>query len=132
MWGCSTLLGFQQFGLPTVLAGLALAYAGSVLYAGRIWADRRREGKKGFVRSLHMKLTGAMLAVLAARRRRVSTCGCEVPAGHAALVATLEDIFVAVGLLTITVGLVLPGVIGHAVERCPVRRSGSRRVPLPT
>ena len=39
----------------------------------------------------------------------------KVPAGHEAYVAILEDIFVAVGLLTITVGLVLPGVIGHAV-----------------
>jgi len=115
MWGCSTLLGFQQFGLPTVLAGLALAYAGSVLYAGRIWADRRRDGTKGYVRSLHVKLTGAMLAVLVLDGAGYLLAVSKVPAGNAALVATLEDIFVAVGLLTITVGLVLPGVIGHAV-----------------
>lgn len=27
VWGLSTILGFQQFGLPTVLVGLGLAYA---------------------------------------------------------------------------------------------------------
>jgi PAS domain S-box-containing protein len=115
VWGASTLLGFQQFGLPTVLAGLGLAYAGSGLYAARILIDRRREGKKGFVRSLHVKLTGAMLAVLVLDGAGYLLAVSKVPAGNAALVATLEDIFVAVGLLTITVGLVLPGVIGHAV-----------------
>ena len=36
---------------------------------------------------------------------------------QAALVAALEDIFVAVALLTVTVGLVLPGMIAHAAER---------------
>jgi PAS domain S-box-containing protein len=115
VWGCSTLLGFQQFGLPTVLAGLGLAYAGSALYAGRIWADRRREGKPGFVRSLHLKLTGAMLAVLVLDGAGYLLAVAKVPAGNNALVTTLEDIFVAVGLLSISVGLVLPGAIGHAV-----------------
>src|SRR5947209_3107017 len=37
VWGVSTILGFEQFGMPTVLAGLALAYSGSVLYALRRW-----------------------------------------------------------------------------------------------
>ena len=115
MWGCSTLLGFQQFGLPTVLAGLALAYAGSALYAARIWADRRREGKKGFVRSLHLKLTGRNARGAGARRRRLPARRGEGHRDNAALIATLEDIFVAVGMLSITVGLVLPGMIGHAV-----------------
>src|SRR6202008_2093436 len=30
-WGVSALLGFEQFGLPTVVTGLAFAYAGSAL-----------------------------------------------------------------------------------------------------
>ena len=60
----STVLGFQQFGLPTVLVGLALAYSGSALYAWRAWSDRRRRGLRGVKRSLHIKLTGAMLLVL--------------------------------------------------------------------
>ncbi len=115
VWGFATLLGFQQFGLPTVLAGLGLAYAGAGLYAARTWADRRREGKPGFVRSLHVKLTGAMLAVLVLDGAGYLLAVAKVPAGNDALVSTLEDIFVAVGLLSITVGLILPGAIGHAV-----------------
>ena len=39
----------------------------------------------------------------------------SVAAGQPALVSLLEDIFVAVAILTITVGLVLPGMIAHAV-----------------
>ena len=35
--GCSsTVLGFEQFGLPTVIFGLGLAYSGSLLYAWRV------------------------------------------------------------------------------------------------
>jgi amino acid transporter len=33
IWLLSAVLGFQQFGLPTVLFGLALAYSGAALYA---------------------------------------------------------------------------------------------------
>ena len=40
-----------------------------------------------------------------------------VPAGHAELVAVLEDIFVVVALLTISVGLVLPGMITYSARR---------------
>ena len=36
------ILGFQQFGLPTVILGLALAYSGAALYAVRKWRDRRQ------------------------------------------------------------------------------------------
>jgi PAS domain S-box-containing protein len=120
VWGFAALLGFQQFGLPTVLAGLGLAYAGSALYAARKWADRRREGRRGFTRSLHLKLTGAMLAVLVLDGAGYLLALSKVPAGNAELVTILEDIFVAVGLLSITVGLVLPGVIGHAVGQVSI------------
>ena len=44
VWLLATCLGFQQFGLPTVLLSLGLAYAGSVLYAWRLITDRRRAG----------------------------------------------------------------------------------------
>ena len=37
----------------------------------------------------------------------------SVTDGHKALMAALEDIFVVVALLTISVGLVLPGMITH-------------------
>ncbi len=36
IWLTSAILGFQQFGMPTVLFGLALAYSGAALYAWRI------------------------------------------------------------------------------------------------
>ena len=48
----------------------------------------------------------------------------SVAATTPALVTLLQDIFVAVAILTITVGLVLPGMIGH--------RPSSRSRPRPT
>ena len=63
-WALTTVLGFQQFGLPTVLAGIAFAYSGSVLYAWRKMSDRRKQGLPMFGRTLQLKLTGTMLFVL--------------------------------------------------------------------
>jgi diguanylate cyclase (GGDEF)-like protein len=117
VWGLATFLGFQQFGLPTVLAGLALAYAGSLLYAYRTWSDRRRAGTRGVKRSLHMKLTGAMVAVMVLDGAGYLLAVSHVESNQGALLAVLSDIFVAVALLTITVGLVLPGMIAHATEQ---------------
>jgi signal transduction histidine kinase/amino acid transporter/ActR/RegA family two-component response regulator len=115
-WLIATVLGFQQFGLPTVLAGLGLAYAGSILYAYRVWSDRRRDGVARGGRSLHVKLTGAMLLVMV-----LDGAGYLLAVSHVhadpALVTLLEDIFVAVALLTVSVGLVLPGMIAHATTQ---------------
>jgi diguanylate cyclase (GGDEF)-like protein len=113
-WGVSTVLGFQQFGLPTVIASLGLAYAGSLLYAARVFSDRRRAGKPGFARSLHLKLTGAMVAVIALDSAGYLLAVSHVPRNQVALITLLEDIFVGVAILTVTVGLVLPGMISHA------------------
>jgi amino acid transporter/signal transduction histidine kinase len=117
IWGISTILGFEQFGLPTVIFGLFLAYSGAILYAWRKWDDHRRAGHKGIPGSLHVKLTGAMLLVLlldgAGYLMAVKNAGDH----GTALIAVLEDIFVAVALLTINVGLILPGMIANsAVE----------------
>ena len=116
VWGIATILGFEQFGLPTVLVGLALAYSGSVLYALRRWSDRRKSGEPGPARSLHMKLTGAMLMVLVLDGGGYLLAVHSIKGQHGALITGLEDIFVAVALLTITVGLVLPGMVAHAAE----------------
>jgi signal transduction histidine kinase/L-asparagine transporter-like permease len=117
VWLLSTVLGFEQFGLPTVLLGLGFAYSGSFLYAARLSSERRRAGLPRSGRSLHMKLTGAMLAVLTldgiGYLLAVGQVGDESPV----LRTVLEDIFVAVALLTIAVGLVLPGMISHAVQQ---------------
>jgi len=44
IWLVAAILGFQQFGLPTVVFGLALAYSGAALYAWRVIEDRINEG----------------------------------------------------------------------------------------
>ena len=114
-WGASAVLGLQQFGLPTVLAGIALACSGSLLYGVRCWMDARRKGKRGLHHSLHVKLTGAMLLVLVFDGAGYLLAVDSVSAQRVELIALLEDIFVVVALLTISVGLVLPGIISHTV-----------------
>jgi diguanylate cyclase (GGDEF)-like protein len=116
VWLLAAILGFQQFGLPTVVFGLALAYSGAALYAWRIIEDRRRNGLPAFAQTLHVKLTGAMVLVLlldgVAYLLAVNTISDE----HHELVAVLADIFVAVAMLTIAVGLVLPGMITYSAK----------------
>jgi diguanylate cyclase (GGDEF)-like protein len=116
-WFVATALGFEQFGLPTVLLSLALAYAGSLLYAWRRVSDRRRSGRPGVKRSLHLKLTGAMIGVMALDGAGYLLAVSYVPDTDPALISLLQDIFVAVAMLTVAVGLILPGMIGHAVEQ---------------
>ncbi len=64
-----------------------------------------------------MKLTGAMLVVLVLDGLGYLIAVDHVAPGSAALVAMLKDIFVVVGLLTISVGLVLPGMIAHTANQ---------------
>jgi diguanylate cyclase (GGDEF)-like protein len=116
VWGMSAVLGFQQFGLPTVVFGMALAYSGAALYAVRKGSDRRRAGEKGVKRSLHKKLTGAMLLVMLLDSAGYLIAVRFVDNTNPGLIAALEDIFVAVSLITISVGLVLPGVIAHTAQ----------------
>jgi len=113
-WGLATILGFEQFGLPTVLAGLALAFSGAILYALRRWTDRRRAGESLLLQSLHVKLTGAMLLVLTLDGAGYLLAVSSLGGRQTARIAGLEDIFVAVALLTLSVGLILPGMIAHA------------------
>ena len=115
IWLLSAILGFQQFGLPTVVFGLVLAYSGAALYAWRVMEDRVRNGLPAIAQTLHVKLTGAMVLVLIldgiAYLAAVNTISAE---HHPELVSVLADIFVAVALLTISVGLVLPGMITYS------------------
>ena len=114
IWLLSAILGFQQFGLPTVVFGLALAYSGAALYAWRVIEDRRRQGLPAFAQTLHVKLTGAMVLVLVLDGIAYLLAVNTVSAEHHELVSVLADIFVAVALLTISVGLVLPGMITYS------------------
>ncbi len=117
IWGVSAVLGFQQYGLPTVLFGIAFAYAGSALYAVRVWSDRRRQGLRGLAHTLHIKLTGAMILVLVLDGIGYLIMYTSVESHHTALISILADIFVVVALLTISVGLILPGMIAHSAEQ---------------
>ncbi len=114
IWCLSAILGFQQFGLPTVLFGLAFAYSGALFYAVRMIMDRRARGERAVGPSLHLKLTGAMLAVLVLDGVGYLLAVQSVASTHSALVSALEDFFVAVAMLTISVGLILPGMIAHS------------------
>ena len=67
-------------------------------------------------KTLHVKLTGAMLFVLILDGIAYLMAVNTVPEGHAELIAVLEDIFVVVALLTISVGLVLPGMITYSAQ----------------
>ena len=97
--------------------GITFAYSGSVLYAWRKASDRRKQGLPILARSLHLKLTGAMLLVLTFDAFGYLIAVRNVAGHDTALLAMLSDIFVAVALLTIAVGLILPGMIAHsAVE----------------
>jgi diguanylate cyclase (GGDEF)-like protein len=116
IWLLTAVLGFQQFGLPTVLFGLALAYSGAALYAWRAMEDRHALGLPLLAHTLHLKLTGAMLFVLVLDGAGYFIAIGSVSDVHAPLIAALEDIFVVVALLTISVGLVLPGMITHSAS----------------
>jgi diguanylate cyclase (GGDEF)-like protein len=115
VWMVSAVLGFQQFGMQTVLVGVLFAYSGSALYAWRRFSDRRRQGLPGVANTLHIKLTGAMLLVLAFDGAGYLLAVTSLPDQSSALVSVLEDIFVAVAILSISVGLVLPGILAHAM-----------------
>ncbi len=124
IWLISAVLGFQQFGMKTVLIGVLFAYSGSVLYAWRRFSDRRREGLPGVANTLHIKLTGAMLLVLAFDGAGYLLAVTSLPDQSSALVSVLEDIFVAVALLSISVGLVLPGILAHAMVQVSQAATG--------
>jgi len=114
IWLFAAILGFQQFGLPTVVFGLALAYSGAALYTWRVVEDRLRAGLPAVAQTLHVKLTGAMVAVLVLDGIAYLLAVNTVAEGHHELVSVLADIFVVVALLTVSVGLVLPGMITYS------------------
>jgi diguanylate cyclase (GGDEF)-like protein len=117
VWGCSAVLGFQQFGLPTVVLGLLMAYSGAGIYALRMLENRARHRLADLGRSLYVKLTGSMLLVLALDAAGYILAVDAIPDAHGSFVVALEDIFVAVALLSISVGIVLPGMIGHSADQ---------------
>jgi diguanylate cyclase (GGDEF)-like protein len=124
VWGVSAVLGFEQFGLPTVVFGLLMAYSGAALYGLRKLEDRRRLRLPGVVGSLHVKLTGAMVFVLGFDAVGYILAVDAIPSDQKPFVAALEDIFVVVALMTISVGIVLPGMIANSADQ--VSRAAKR------
>jgi diguanylate cyclase (GGDEF)-like protein/PAS domain S-box-containing protein len=114
VWAVSAVFGFEQFGLPTVVFGVTLAYSGAALYAWRVHQDKRGSGDRGPRRSLHVKLTGAMLLVMLLDSAGYLIAVNSLDGVEPQLKSALADIFVAVALVTISVGLVLPGMIAEA------------------
>lgn len=114
VWAISSLLGFEQFGLPTVVIGVGFAYSGSILYAWRKYSDRRRAGLSGLGSSLQIKLTTTMLLVLALDSGGYLLAVNHLPQQEGPLMTALSDVFVAVAMLSITVALVLPGMVAHS------------------
>ena len=113
VWGASAILGFEQFGLPTVEIGLLMAYSGAAFYGWRMLEDRRQAKLSMVGVGLHVKLTGAMLLVLVLDGAGYLLAVSILPPQGEFSVA-LADIFVAVALLTLTVGIVLPGMIAYS------------------
>ncbi len=121
VWLLSTMLGFEQFGLPTVVFGLVMAYSGAALFAWRMIEDRIHGNLPALAPTLHVNLTGAMLLVLVLDAAGYLLAVDRIPPGSApGLIAALEDIFVAVAILTITVGIVLPGMIAHSATQVSI------------
>ena len=117
IWTLSAILGFEQFGLVTVMLGLIFAYSGAGLYAWRKIEDHHRAGFAGVPTSLHLRLTETMIAILLADGVGYYVAIQSIPGGDAALVTLLQDLFVLVAMLTIGVGFALPGLIAHAATR---------------
>lgn len=113
IWIITTIFGFQQFGITRVIIGIAFAYAGALFLVARILIDRAQKGLPLIRSSLQMKLTGTMIFVLLFDSIGYLIAVQTVIAHQAgsALIAILEDIFVLVALVTISVGLIIPGMI---------------------
>jgi signal transduction histidine kinase len=115
MWLFALAFGFQQFGLLSILAGIAFPFSGLILYFWRIIQDRRKRGVSLVdLRSLQVKLTGTMVIVLALDSIGYLIAVYNLPQQQSALITALEDIFVVVALLTISIGLLIPGMVANA------------------
>jgi signal transduction histidine kinase/CheY-like chemotaxis protein/L-asparagine transporter-like permease len=116
-WLAVAILGCQQFGLPTILLGLAMVYSGAAFYALRKIEDHRRDGARRFARSLYMDVMLILLVVLALDAVGYVVALQRISRDDPSRVAMLDDIFIAVAILNITVGVLLPGRIANTAEQ---------------
>lgn len=118
IWTLASILGFQQYGLPTIVIGIAFAFAGSLFLVVRKITDRLHAHQPWFSPTLQLKFLGTIFMILI-----LDSVGYLIAVQYilqlqeiTPLVVLLEDIFVAVALFTISVGLVVPGTIVSAAE----------------
>ncbi|RUR07601.1 amino acid permease [Legionella sp. km772] len=115
IWTISTILGFRQYELGTMITGFCFSSLGVLLFFWRKINDRIEKNLSLFPHSLHFKLSGTMLCVLI-----FDAIGYLIAVNSLAknneYALILEDIFVIVALLTLTAGLIIPGKIVHAAE----------------
>lgn len=116
IWTTSTIFGFQQYGFTSLVSGIVFSFSGTLLYLWRKIADRRQNNQQLIPDTLHIRLTGTMLMVLlfdtVGYLIAIRTLGNE----NSVLIVMLEDIFVLVAILTLSIGLVIPGMICNAAD----------------
>jgi signal transduction histidine kinase len=111
VWLLSIIFGFQQYGIVTILTGFFISFFGMGLYAWRSCSDRRAKGLPIVSNGLHVKLTGVMILVLILDGSGYIIAVNHLSDQNSALVVVLEDIFVVVALLTISVGIIVPSIV---------------------
>jgi diguanylate cyclase (GGDEF)-like protein len=118
IWAVSAIFGFEQFGLPAVVLGVAMVYSGAALYAWRRLEDRPRLSLHIRSHSIHLLVTAAMVAVVSLDGFRYYLAMRAIrESGVAFTSAALLDIYVVVALICIGAGLVLPDMIAVAATR---------------
>ena len=115
-WLGTAILGLQAWGMQAVLIGLVMIYGGGLLHIGRrVLAPAYRP--PGAPASIHAKLLAGMLLTLALNGMGYLIAHQALSGEDKALAALVGDVFTAVALLTVLVGLVLPALIVHALTR---------------
>ena len=113
-WLAATALGFGSYGLTVVAIGLALALSGPVAQAWRTRTDRRRTGEPGPRRTIYLKLSGTMFALVGVLGLGYAVALHNLQGADPAVVTVLLDLAVIGCLIALAAGLVLPGALAHA------------------
>lgn len=116
IWIGATVLGFRQYGLEGMIIGICLSFIAIPFYLWRKISDRIKKGLPVFQNSLHFKLTGLLFSVLVLDAVGYLVAVHSIHRSQINIISILEDIFILVALLTLTLGLIIPGTVVHAAE----------------
>lgn len=114
IWFLSSIFGFSQYGLKSIIVGILTMFIGLPFYYWRKMSDRIKSKLPISLNYLRSKLTGILFFVLL-----LDSIGYIVAVNHinpsqTEYISILEDIFILVTLLTLTLGLTIPEMVGHA------------------